>query len=461
LSVAPLFRAARSLALAAWLCGVAAQPAAAEAPYPSTYRPLPSQPTLFRGATILTATGALFSDSDLLVENGKIAAIGKGLGAPAKAVVVDAHGKWLTPGLIEIHAHLGGKANPETSTINDALELSSPNTAEVWVEHSLWPEDPAFSKALAGGVTTMQVLPGSANLFGGRSVTLKNVPSTTVQGMKFPGAPYGLKMACGENPKSMYGEQHVLTSRMGEMAGYRKAWLAAADYKQGWDAWRKAGAKAGAPPPRDLAMDTLAGALAGEITVQIHCMRADDMANLIDLSKEFGFQISAFHHAIDAYKIAPLLAQNHICAAVFAGLWGGAYSKMESYDQIAENAAMVDAVGGCAIIHSDSEYNIQRMNQEAAKAMAAGRRAGIDITPEHAIQWITLNPAKAMGIAATTGSLEAGKAADVVMWSGDPFSVYALVDQVLIDGAVVYDRATGLAPVRDFELGQPALGAAQ
>jgi imidazolonepropionase-like amidohydrolase len=430
-----------------------------EAPYPSTYKPIPAPPTLIRNATVLTAASrdasSRIEGGSVLLRDGRIVAVGRDLEAPAGALVVDAAGKVVTPGVIDIHSHLGVYAAPEVEAQEDGNEATSPVTANVWAEHSVWPQDPQFPLALAGGVTTMQILPGSANLIGGRSVVVKNVPARTVQAMKFPGAPYGLKMACGENPKRVYGEKGRFPStRMGNVAGYRDAWIGADEYRREWREYRE-GEKDGKkkdkdPPDRDLAKETLAGVLDGEILVQNHCYRADEMAVMIDVAREFGYKIAAFHHAVEAYKIADLLAANGICAAMWADWWG---FKMEALDGIRENIALVEKAGACAIVHSDSAQGIQRLNQEAAKAMAAGRRAGIPITEEQAIRWITINPAQAMGIEKQTGSLEPGKMADVVVWSGDPFSVYSRAEKVFVDGALVYDRDDPKRqPHTDFEL---------
>jgi imidazolonepropionase-like amidohydrolase len=281
--------------------------------------------------------------------------------------------------------------------------------------------------------------------------------------MKFPGAPQGLKMACGENPKRVYGEdKHEFPStRMGNMAGYRAQWAEAQEYLHEQEEYQQklaAGgkdAKDAKPPKRDLRLDTLAAALKGDIIVHMHCYRADEMATVLDMSREFGYHVAAFHHAVEAYKIADLLAENGVCAAMWADWWG---FKMESYDGIPENIAFVDAApGGCAIVHSDSAEGIQRLNQEAAKAIAYGARAGLDIPPERAIRWLTANPAKVLGILERTGTLEPGKMADVVVWNRNPFSVYARANLVLIDGAVRYDRANpAVAPESDFLIGQPA-----
>jgi len=424
-------------------------------PYPSTYQVYPGAPTLLRSATVLDGEGGRIDGGDVLLVDGKVQAVGQELTAPAGAVVIDATGKYVTPGVIDIHSHLGDYPSPAVQAHDDGNEATAPARPEVWAEHSVWPQDPGFSRALAnGGVTTLQVLPGSANLFGGRSVVLKNVPARTVQGMKFPGAPYGLKMACGENPKRVYGSKGQMPStRMGNVAVTRQTWLQAQAYKRKWDAYE---AKGGDMPDRDLAMDTLRGVLAGEILVQNHCYRADEMANMIDLSKEMGYKITAFHHAVESYKIADLLAREGICSAMWADWYG---FKMEAYDAIPENVALVDRAGACAIVHSDDPNGIQRLYQEAGKAMASGRRAGMPITEEHAWTWLSANPAKALGIFDRTGSLKAGKMADVVLWNGNPFSTYTRPERVWIDGALMYDANNPrLRPVSDFELGQPGQG---
>jgi imidazolonepropionase-like amidohydrolase len=428
-------------------------------PFPSTYKPYPSDTVLIRGATVLDGAGARIDNGALLIEGGKIKSVGADIAAPEGARIVEARGKWVTPGIIDNHSHLGAYPSPAVDAHGDGNEISGPVTAEVWVEHSVWPQDPGFTRALAGGITSLQILPGSANLFGGRGVTLKNVPARTMQAMKFPGAPYTLKMACGENPKRVYGYGRGTTpggapySRMGNVAGYREAWIKAADYKSQWDKFIKSG---GEPPKRDLELETLAGALSGDILVHMHCYRADEMAVILDLSSEFGYKVAAFHHAVESYKIADKLAAYGVCSSMWADWWG---FKMEAYDGIRENIPLVHAAGACAIVHSDSDIGIQRLNQEAAKAWSDGRRIGIDVPIEVAWQWLSLNPAKSLGIDDETGSLAPGKMADVVIWSGDPFSSYSRADQVYIDGALMYDRADPASqPVMDFELGQPGEG---
>jgi imidazolonepropionase-like amidohydrolase len=436
---------------------------AGETPYPSTYEPLPSRPVLITNATILTAVGDRIERGSVLMRDGKIAAVGASVQAPAGATVVDGTGKWVTPGVIDAHSHLGVYASPGVEANSDGNEATDPNTSEVWAEHSVWPQDPQFPLALAAGVTSMQILPGSANLFGGRSVTVKNVPARGVYGMKFPGAPYGLKMACGENPKRVYGGKNMAPStRMGNVAGYRAAWIRAAKYRAQWDDYdrkKQAGDDKAQRPDRDLELETLAGVLAGEILVQNHCYRADEMLTMIEIAKEFGYKIAAFHHAVEAYKIADVLAANGICADVWADWWG---FKMEAFDGIRENAALLQQAGACTVIHSDSAEGIQRLNQEAAKAMAAGNRMGMKLREEEVIRWLTINPAKSIGIDRQTGSLEPGKMADLVVWSGNPFSVYSRPDKVYIDGALAFDRANpSLQPEMDFELGIRDAGVGQ
>ena len=424
-------------------------------PYPSTYQPVATSSTLITNATVLTGTGERLDDADVLLVDGKVQQVGKDLTATAD-ITIDAQGKWVTPGIIDVHSHLGAYPSPSVESHQDGNEMTSPNTAEVWVEHSVWPQDPGFNRAREGGITSLQILPGSANLFGGRGVTLKNVPAHTMQGMKFPDAPYGLKMACGENPKRVYGRQGVLPStRMGNMAGYRMAWAEAAEYKRAWDKYDadyEAGLNPEAPV-RDIKHDTLRGVLEGEVRIHNHCYKAEEMAMMIDLSKEFNYDAGTFHHGVEAYKIADLLAENGSCAALWPDWWG---FKMEAYDMVQENVAIVDAVkNSCAVVHSDSDTTIQRLNQEAGKVMYRANENGFDISEQHAIKWITANAAKSLGIDDKTGSLEAGKQGDVVIWNQSPFSVYAKAEQVFVDGAKVYDRNdSAYQATSDFMLGQ-------
>ncbi|MDN4501131.1 amidohydrolase [Alteromonadaceae bacterium BrNp21-10] len=430
-------------------------------PFPSSYVPLPSTMTLFTNANILDGVGGHIENGSVLMMDGKIAAIGESVDAPVDAQVIDVKGKWLTPGIIDAHSHLGVYPNPATASHADGNEMTKPVTAQVWAEHSVWPQDPSFDRALAGGVTVLQILPGSANLVGGRSVTVKNLPNRTVQDMKFPDAPYGLKMACGENPKRVYGKKGGPSTRMGNVAGYRQAWADAQNYQRSWDKYYAdyKAEKDPKAPKRDLMLDTLAGVLAGDILVHMHCYRADDMGTMLDVMKEFNYQITSFHHAVESYKIADKLADNNVCSAMWADWWG---FKMEAYDGIRENIPMVHKAGACAIVHSDSDLGIQRLNQEAAKALGDGQRAGIDISKAEAWQWLSANPAKSLGIFDKTGSLEVGKNADVVLWSADPFSTYAQAEKVYIDGGLAYDRlAPETWPVSDFELGQPGEGDAK
>jgi imidazolonepropionase-like amidohydrolase len=420
-------------------------------PFPSTYRPFASRTTVIRNVTVLTAAGPTIRNGAVLLREGKIAAVGATVDAPPDAVVIDGTGKYLTPGIIDDHSHIGAGAAPDGSgtQTNDVNEATNPVTANVWVEHSVWPQDAQFPRTLAGGVTTIQVLPGSANLIGGRSVVLKVVPSRSVQGMKFPGAKYGLKMACGENPKRVYANRGPST-RMGNVAGYRAAWIQAEAYRRRWDAWL-AGNRQGDPPSRDLGLETLAEVLRGNILVHNHCYRADEMMQMIDIAHEFGYKIRSFHHGVEAYKIADVLAREGISASLWAD-WGA--FKLEAADAVRPNLPLVDAAGARAIVHSDDASGEQRLNQEAAKAMAAGRAIGLNVTDDQAIKWLTINPAWALGIDDRVGSIEVGKNADVVLWTGSPFSVYAKPEKVWIDGAVMFDRTDPRQQWRtDFELG--------
>jgi imidazolonepropionase-like amidohydrolase len=427
--------------------GALAAKAPGDDPFASTYKPFPNIATALTGATIYDGKGGKIENGTVFFSGGKIVAVGgPDTPIPADIAVFDGTGKFVTPGIIDIHSHLGDYPTPAVSAHSDGNEATSPTTPEVWAEHSIWPQDPGFTRALAnGGITALQILPGSANLMGGRSVTLKNVPGRTMQQMKFPGAPHGFKMACGENPKRVYGGRGRMPStRMGNLAVNRQTWLDAIEYANNDKA------------KRDLAKETLAGVLRGEILVHNHCYRADEMALVMDMAKEMGYRVTAFHHAVEAYKIGDLLRENDVCSAIWADWYG---FKMEAYDGILENAAFLQREGACVVIHSDDANDIQRLNQEAAKAQAAGRRLGINISDAEVIGWITYNAAKAMGIGDLTGSLEVGKMADVVLWNGDPLSVYSRPEKVWIDGALMFDATNPkIRPVSDFELGQPGEG---
>ena len=421
------------------------------APFPSTYKVYPGVATAIRNVTVYDGEGGKIDNGVVFITAGKISSVGGPETAiPAGVMVIDGTGKFVTPGIIDIHSHLGDYPTPSVEAHSDGNEATSPTTPEVWAEHSVWPQDPGFSRALAnGGVTALQILPGSANLMGGRSVVLKNVYARTAQGMKFPDAPYGMKMACGENPKRVYGSKGRMPStRMGNIAVNRQTWIKAQEYKKKRDS--------GKEYTRDLGLETLAGVLDGDISIQNHCYRADEMVLVLDMAKEFGYKVSTFHHAVESYKIADLLRDNGVCSAVWADWWG---FKMEAYDAIPENAAILQNTGACVIIHSDDENQIQRLNQEAAKAQADGRRMGINISDAEVIKWLTYNPAKALGISDKTGSLKPGKMADLVLWNGNPLSVYARPYKVWIDGALMFDASNPkIRPVSDFELGQPGEG---
>lgn len=418
---------------------------------------------LLRGAKVMTAAGVVYDRADVRVDDGKITAVGPSLpDPPADVPIIDVSGKVVTPGIIDSHSHMGVYASPGLKAHSDGNEAVSPNTAYVHAADGYWPQDPQFDTARAGGITTAMILPGSANLIGGRSFTVKLHPGArSSKEARFPGAPDGLKMACGENPKRVYGEKGGPQTRMGNVAGHRKAFQEGLEYKKtrdryerklaDWKAGKGKGDNPPEPPSRDFAKETVAKVIDGEILVHNHCYRADEMLIMMELAEEYGFKIRSFHHAIEAYKIVDELAAHDVSVSTWADWWG---FKAEAYDGVRENGAMLSAAGGRTIIHSDDPVGIQRLNQEAAKAMFAGRRAGMDISEDEALRWITLNPAWALGIHEQTGSIEPGKMADLVVWNGTPFSVYAKAERVYIDGELVFDRANPeQQPRTDFNLG--------
>jgi imidazolonepropionase-like amidohydrolase len=440
-----------------------------------------AKPLAITNATVLTANGARFDNGTVVLAGGAITYVGDSTSAPipADALRIDGTGKFVTPGIIDAHSHLGVYASPTGRGNNDGNEATAPITAQARAQYGFQPQDPQIGRALAGGVTAALILPGSANLIGGQGFTVAMRPARTTDEAAFPGAPATVKMACGENPKRVYGEKGGPATRMGEYAAFRAAFHEANLYNAKWVRYRRAQklwrekqqraeqlnaeAKAVGKPPLktepapeapaiDLKLETLAGVLRGEVLVQIHCYRSNDMGEMVAVASELGFAIRSFHHALDAYKIRDLLVERGIAINTWADWWG---FKLEAFDGIPENAALFTEQGGRATIHSDSPIGVQRLNQEASKALAAGRAAGIAVTDDQALRWITANPAWVLGIDDVTGTLEVGKRADVVVWSGSPFSVYSKAEQTIVAGELVYDRRTG--PVStDFELGNSA-----
>ena len=420
----------------------------------------PSGPLALVGGTVLTATGERHEVGTVSWDaSGRITRVASGV--IEADVVLDVSGMYVTPGIIDTHSHLGVYASPRARAHSDGNEVVGPNTAEVWSEHGIWPQDPGFARAVAGGVTALHILPGSANLIGGRSITIRPIPARGGRAMAVPGAPQGVKMACGENPKRVYGDRGGPHTRMGNVAGYRAAFAAAAEYGQKWQAWdaaqaaqasgkrRRKGSGPKEPPKRDLRLDTLWKILLGDALPQVHCYRSDDMVAFLQVADEFGFAVRSFHHAIEAYKVRDILADRGISVSTWADWWG---FKMESWDAVPANAALVAEAGGRAVIHSDSAIGIQRLNQEAAKAWVAGRDAGVEHTEDEALRWITANPAWTLGLEEQTGQLRPGLRADVVVWDAHPFSVYAKPTYVFIDGRLVWD-ASEPGVWSDFEIG--------
>ncbi len=409
--------------------------------------------TLLRGGSVMTAAGPTLEGADVWIRDGVIRAVGVDLVAPPSVRVVELEGRWVTPGLIDPHSHLGVYALPMVAAHSDGNETSGPFQAAVRAEDAFWPQDPAIERALAGGVTTIHVLPGSANLVGGQGVTLRLKPGLSAKSMRFPDAPVTMKMACGENPKHTYGTKRKRgpTTRMGEVAMLRQALERARVYEPPSEGVEEDKAKGKGKKEVDYEKAALARVLSGEILIQNHCYRADEMLVRLDLFEEFGVRPRAFHHAVEAYKIRHALAEEEVGAVVWADWWG---VKMELLDAVPTNAALLDSAGVRVALHSDSPIDIQRLNQQAAAALGAGLRAGLDVDRDRAIRWITANPAWVIGIDDRVGTIEAGKDADLVVWSGDPFSVYSRADLVMIAGEPMYERAQPRGrPLSDFELG--------
>ena len=447
---------------------------------------------LLRGGRLLLGDGRELPRGDILVRAGRIVAVGPSpIAAPAATPVINLAGKTVTPGLIDTHSHMGVYPAPRAAAHADGNEMTKPVTPGVRAIDAFWPNDPQIERAVAGGTTTIMALPGSGNLIGGRGTVLKLRRAVRSRSMHFRGARDGLKMACGENPKRVYGNRKRMPmTRMGNLMMQRSAFLRAKRLMASWDSWRKGeqrrlrklakkkntsvpraaashakdqtappnqtkpsspskgSSKRALPPARDLHLETLAAAMAGEVLVHIHCYRSDDMANMIALADEMGFRIRSFHHALEAYKIRDELARRRIAVSTWADWWG---FKMEAYDGIQQNLALNAAAGGIAVVHSDSAEGIRRLNQEAAKGLWSGIHAGIQLDEAEAIRWITGNAAWALGIDDWVGTLAKGKDADIVVWDRNPFSVYARAERVFVDGNEVHRLGQKKRPWSDFE----------
>ncbi len=383
---------------------------------------------VIKNAVVMTVTRGNIKNGSVYIKDGKIAAVGENISAPAGATVIDAQGKYLTPGIVDSHSHI--------ALDDDVNEATSPVTPQMMMKDAFDYQDKAIYRALAGGVTTSLLLHGSANMIGGQAVVIKHKYGATRDAMLFPNAPGSIKFAIGENPKRVYGQRDQLPStRMGNFAVQRAALVEAQDYMREWDSYNakvKRGDKDATPPKHDLKLEALTDILRGKLLVQIHCYRSDEMLTEIAMAKEFGYKLRAFHHAVEAYKVADQLAANNVGIATWADWWG---FKNEAWDAIPWNAVIAMRKGVRVAIKSDSEDYTRRLNQDAAKTMRYG-----GATEEEALKMITLNAAWIIGIDDRVGSIDVGKDADLVLWDNYPLSTYGVPEKVLIDGEVYFDR---------------------
>jgi imidazolonepropionase-like amidohydrolase len=384
---------------------------------------------VIKGGTIMTATHGTIQNGSIHIKNGKIVAVGANVNGPAGATVIDATGKFITPGIIDAHSHM--------ALDNDVNELTNPSVPHMMMIDAFDYQDKALYHALAGGVTTEMLLHGSGDVIGGQAVVVKNKFGLSRDEMLFPGAPRSIKMASGENPKRVFGTRNQLPStRMGNFEVLRAQLQEGREYIRDWDDYNakvKAGDKAARAPKRDLRLEALADILRGNLLVQIHCYRSDEMLTEMAIAKEFGYKVRAFHHALEAYKVAPQLAASGVAVATWPDWWG---FKNEGWDGIPWNAAINLKNGVRVALKSDSDDVVRRLNQEAGKILRYG-----GVTEEQALQMITLNPAWIIGVDNRVGSIDVGKDADIVIWNAYPLSSVALADKVLIDGEVYFDRS--------------------
>ncbi|MBI2408796.1 MAG: amidohydrolase family protein [Gemmatimonadetes bacterium] len=421
---------AASLTLAAGSLGAQANPAAAGA-----------GATLIKNATVLTVTKGTLKNTDVLIQNGKIAQVGSNIAAPAGATVIDATGKYLMPGIIDPHTH----------TMSDAINEGSLSvTSMVRIQDVLNPTAINIYRALAGGVTSINILHGSANTIGGQNATVKLKWGEDVDQMMFPGAPPGIKFALGENVTRKNQSQIIIpgqpttrrypVSRMGQEEVVRDAFVRARDYKATLDDYKARVAKGEknlVAPRRNLELEPLVEVLEGKRLVHAHSYRSDEMLMLLGLADEFGFKIQTLQHGLEGYKIASEIAKHGAGLSSFADSWS---YKIEAYDAIPYNVAILLRHGVNATINSDSDERMRRLNIDAAKLVRYG-----GLTEDEALATITINGAKQLGVADKVGSIEVGKDADLGLWNNHPLSVFAAVDKTFVDGKVYFDRQQDLA----------------
>ncbi len=389
---------------------------------------------LIQNATVLTAVNGTLENTDILIQNGKIAKIGKNLKASSNAQVIDGSGKFVTPGIVDCHSHsmMDGSVN----------EVSYSITSMVTTRDIIDPKDIAIYRALAGGVTSANLLHGSANVIGGLNTVVKFKWGHPVEDFPIPDAPPGIKFALGENPKRVGASGipgravRYPQTRMGVMETIRDAFLRARDYKKSWDDYRARVAKndkTAVPPRRDLELEPLVEVLEGKRLVHSHSYRSDEMLNLLLIADEFGFKVGTLQHGLEAYKIAPEIAKHGTGVSIFADSWG---YKLEAFDAIPYNGYLLWKAGINVSLNSDSDERMRRLNLDAAKMEKYG-----GVPEQEALKMITLNPAKQLGIDKRTGSIEVGKDADIVIWNAHPFSVYSHADITMVEGEVLFDRA--------------------
>ena len=409
---------------------IAALPLAAQQPVSAT-----AGATLIRNATVLTITKGTLPNTDVLLRNGKIAQIGQGLSAPG-ARVVDAAGKYIMPGIIDPHSHMMADAINEGS-------LSV--TSMVRIRDVLNPAAINVYRALAGGVTTINILHGSANTIGGQNATVKLKYGRAADEMLFEGAPPGIKFALGENVTQKNrtvqpgAQRRYPATRMGQEEVLRDAFTRAQDYKRRWDDYRARAARERTlvAPRRDLELEPLVEVLEGKRLVHAHGYRADELLMLLNVADEFGFKVKTLQHVLEGYKIATEIAKHGAGASSFADSWS---YKIEAYDAIPYNNAIMMRHGVLQTINSDSDERVRRLNIDAAKLMRYG-----GLTEEEALRTITYNGAVQLGVEGRVGSIEVGKDADLAIWNSHPLSVYANVETTFIDGEVFFDRQQDLA----------------
>ncbi len=387
-----------------------------------------AQDLVLKGGTVLTITNGTIESCSVVIKNGKIIAIGKDVSIPLYVKVIDVSGKYVMPGIIDSHAHIA-------FDLSDTNEATDPVTPQIWMKEALDPGHDSILKTLAGGVTTLKTMHGSANVIGGVNVTIKLKYNSPIEEMIVQGVRQQLKMALGENPKRTYGQKGRMPStRMGNAFVIREAFIKAQEYKAEWEKYKKDkvdGNKNITPPDKDLRMETLKMVLEKKLAIDCHVYRAEEIVWIINFCKEFGIDLKQLSHCVDGYKVADIIAEAGVSYGGWVDRWG---FKEEAYDGCPYGFKIMHDVGVNIVINSDDSEVGRYLNLLAAKVLNYN-----DLPEKEVLKMITINPAKSLEMDSRVGSIEVGKDGDIAVFDKHPLDSTSKCLMTIIEGKIYFD----------------------